>query len=262
MVAGGGDNAASAVSVNVIESGNAFLSLGTSGVYFVADEDYHPNPDATVHTFCHCLPNLWHEMTVHLSAASCLSWLKNLLGISDLEPLIQEAKANETDANVPIFLPYLSGERSPLNDPYARGVFFGMTHETKACHLTQAVLEGVAFAFAQGQAAMYDAGVNINNISVVGGGAKNAYWGEILSAALNKSLVYRKAADVGGAYGAARLAWLAANGGDPRTVFQSLPINYVIEPNQNRSERLIHKQALFAELYQQLKGTFTATYGH
>jgi xylulokinase len=260
IVAGGGDNAASAISVGVIATGNAFLSLGTSGVYFVADEKYQPNPGATVHTFCHCLPNRWHEMSVHLSAASCLTWLKNLLAVKNLNTLIATAKKHETDANTPIFLPYLSGERSPLNDPYARGVFFGMTHETKSYHLVQAVLEGVAFAFAQGQRAMLAAGVKINDISVVGGGARTLYWGEILSAALNQTLTYRQAADMGGAYGAARLAWLAMHDDDPVHAFPPPPILREIKAEKQRILRYKAKQKLFAELYQQLKGTFAAAY--
>lgn len=262
IVAGGGDNAASAISVGVIPTGSAFLSLGTSGVYFVADDAYQPNPGAAVHTYCHCLPKRWHEMTVHLSAASCLNWLRLLLDVNNLNPLIAEAKKHEheTEAHIPIFLPYLSGERSPLNDPYARGVFFGMTHETKSYHLVQAVLEGVAFAFAQGQQAMLDAGVKIKDISVVGGGATTPFWSEILSAALKQTLTYREAADMGGAYGAARLAWLAVHAADPATAFPPPPIVRQVAPTASRVLRYEKKQKLFAELYQQLKGTFAAAY--
>lgn len=261
-VVGGGDNAASAISVNVTEPGKAFLSLGTSGVYFVASECFKPNPLSAVHTYCHCLPNLWHQMTVHLSAASCLGWLRRLLNldIDRLNALIRQAKRDETNPNIPIFLPYLSGERTPHNDPYARGVFFGMTYETKIHHLVQAVLEGVAFAFAEGHAAMHATNVKIEDISVIGGGARNIYWGEILSAALNKPLIYRESANVGGAYGAARLAWLAINGGDPRTALRALAIKKTIEPDQNRVERYVEKQTLFTELYQQLKKTFANAY--
>jgi len=256
LVAGGGDNAASAISMNVTQPGSAFLSLGTSGVFFVADQQYRPNPQQAVHTFCHCLPGLWHEMTVHLSAAASLDWLAHILNNQNIADLIQQAQQHES-ADTPIFLPYLSGERTPHNDPYARGVFFGMTHNTQAPHLVQAVLEGVAFAIAQGQQMMQSAGVTIDEVSVVGGGARSRYWGEILSAALQRPLVYRQASNVGGAYGAARLAWLAIHDTvDPLKAFASPPIDYIIEPDPQRVDQYVNKQPLFNELYQQLKGTF------
>ncbi len=262
IVAGGGDNAASAISVNVTQPGRAFLSLGTSGVYFVADNDYHPNPEATVHTFCHCLPNTWHEMTVHLSAACCLDWLANLLQRRDIGALLDEAHKNES-TDTPIFLPYLSGERTPHNDPYARGVFFGMTHNTKAHHLAQSTLEGVAFALAQGQQAMEQAGVAIDEISVIGGGAKSYYWGEILSAALQKPLAYYKTGEVGAAYGAARLAWLALHPDcSIENAFPPSPIDHIIKPSEERQQRFARQQIIFNELYQQLKGTFAKAYHH
>ncbi|MEM9243504.1 MAG: xylulokinase [Pseudomonadota bacterium] len=260
LVAGAGDNAASAVSMTITKPGEAFLSLGTSGVYFTADNCFRPNPEQGVHTFCHCLPNLWHEMTVHLSAASCLDWVAGIVGADDLTELLHHVEQNEAE-DVPIFLPYLSGERTPHNDPYARGVFFGMTHRTQPTHLVQAVLEGVAFAFAQGQAAMKDAGVDINHVSVVGGGARNRYWGKILSAALQQALCYNQDADVGAAYGAARLAWLGMHEkADPSEVFAPAKLLYSIMPETRRVEHYQQRQQLFNELYCQLKSVFNKAY--
>ena len=256
VVAGGaGDNAAAAVSMNVIAPGSAFLSLGTSGVYFVASQDYRANPAAGVHTFCHCLPDLWHQMTVHLSAASCLGWLAGVVGASPAELLAEAENTPPSHDNV-IFLPYLSGERTPHNDPYARGVFFGLSHTTQCADLTRAVLEGVAFAFADGQDAMLAAQLPIHEVAVVGGGARSVYWGKILAAVLNRPLVYREDREAGAAVGAARLGWLAVHHTNPETAFITPPVENRVEPEQNLLEIYTRKRAIFQQLYGQLQGVF------
>ena len=138
---GGGDNAASAVGIGVVASCDGFISLGTSGVLFVVNDQYRPNPAAAVHAFCHALSNRWHQMSVMLSAASGLRWLCNTVGVKEAELLAEaEALAADDTASAPIFLPYLSGERTPHNDPHAQGVFFGMTHETTRTHLAYALI--------------------------------------------------------------------------------------------------------------------------
>ncbi len=255
VVAGGGDNAASAISMGVVTTGAAFLSLGTSGVYFVADDQYRPHPKAGMHTMCHCLPNLWHEMNVHLSAASCLTWLSQLLNKSDITELFSDAKQH-IRKNTPLFLPYLTGERSPHLDPHAKGVFFGLNPDTKTSDLAQAVLEGVAFAFADGQQAMLNAGIEPKEISVVGGGARSRYWGKILASALKRPLLYRKQAEVGGALGAARLAFFAIHGGDPVKVFSPPPLEEVIEPDETLMSKYEQQIKLFQSIYQNLKPLF------
>lgn len=257
VVGGGGDNPAGAISVNVIKSGEAFLSLGTSGVYFVASDRYQANPQGGVHTFCHCVPHRWHHMTVHLSAASCLTWLAGTLNISAQE-LILEAENSPIKAkeNNLIFLPYLSGERSPHNNPYASGVFFGLTHATTRVDLTRAVLEGVAFSFADGQDAMLQAGIEIGDVSVVGGGAQSFYWGKILASALQRPLIYRTSREVGSAFGAARLAWLAVNKADPETAFISPAIEKIIDPDSELCEQYLKKREVFKQLYFSLQNIF------
>jgi xylulokinase len=255
VVAGGGDNAASALSIGATEPGQAFLSLGTSGVYFVADNQFRPNPEETLHTFCHCLPQRWHQMSVHLSAASCLDWVGEILGQKNTGELIDLARQHDPETT-PVFLPYLSGERTPHNDPYARAAWVGMTANSRKFELVQAVLEGVAFAFAQGQQVIKNAGVDINTVSVIGGGARSAYWGEILATVLQRPLVYRQQAAIGAAYGAARLAWFSQHGGDFATAFPSPPIEHIIYPNTNGYKHLQKRQQLFAQLYQQLKPVF------
>jgi xylulokinase len=156
VVAGGGDNAAGAVGVGVVADGDALLSLGTSGVIFVATREFRPNPARAVHAFCHCLPNLWHQMSVHLSAASCVDWVARLLGVEGPAAVFALAEQAGPAAAPEIFLPYLSGERTPHNDPAVRGAFLGLGHETTPARLAQAVLEGVAFALADGLDALRD----------------------------------------------------------------------------------------------------------
>jgi xylulokinase len=255
VVGGGGDNPAGAISVNVIKPGSAFLSIGTSGVYFVASSSYSPNSAGGVHTFCHCLPNQWHYMSVHLSAASCISWLASTLQV-DAQQLLIEAEKDFTHNTNVIFLPYLSGERTPHINPYAKGIFFGMTHTTTRADLTRAVLEGVAFAFADGQDAMLQANVVIDDVSVVGGGAKSLFWGKILAAALQRPLIYRANREVGAALGAARLGFLAANNTDPQTAFTMPPIENVIEPDPALMDSYVKKQQTFRNLYHRLEDMF------
>ncbi len=256
VVAGGGDNAASAISLGAIEAGQSFLSLGTSGVYFVADDQFRPNPQQTLHTFCHCLPQRWHQMSVHLSAASCLEWIAQVINQPDVQGLIEKAKSHHPD-HTPVFLPYLSGERTPHNNPHARGALVGLTHSSGTAECVQAVLEGVAFAFREGQEVIDQAGVKINSVSVTGGGSRSLYWGEILASVLQRALVYRRQAEVGGAYGAARLAWYAIHGGEYATAFPPPQIENIINPI-DAYPALIKRQRLFGYCYQQLCPIFDA----
>ncbi len=210
-VAGGaGDQAAGAIGAGVTEPGQAFLSLGTSGVVFAASNAFEPAPANGVHAFCHALPNRWHTMTVMLSAAACLDWVTKLTGYSNVGVAL-EAAANSAAATekLPIFLPYLSGERTPHNDPTAKGAFIGLTHETGPAELVRSTLEGVAFGLRDGIDAMPN---RPNELSVIGGGSQSVYWAQILADALAVPLIYRDAADVGPANGAARLARLAVTG--------------------------------------------------
>ena len=255
IAAGGGDNAAGAVSVQVVQAGSGFLSLGTSGVYFVCNDGYRPNERGGVHTYCHCLPSLWHQMTVHLSAASCLAWFAKIAHAS-IEELLDEAESSGAASSPVQFLPYLQGERTPYNDPYARALFFGMGADTERRELTLSVLEGVAQAFAQGQKAMVEAGTAICDVCVVGGGAKSLFWGSILASALDRQLTYRCDREVGAALGAARLACLAHSQGDPATAFAPPPVEAVVSPNNARAQALAGKAVLFRLLYERLKDCF------
>ncbi len=256
VAAGGGDNAAGAVGVGVIDEGDAFLSLGTSGVLFLANKSFLPNPDRAVHAFCHALPKRWHQMTVMLSAASCVDWAANLTGSADAGALLAKVEARGRLDGPEIFLPYLSGERTPHNDPYARGVLFGLNHDSDAAAVGQAVLEGVAFAFADGLDALIEAGATVGQISVIGGGARSSWWGKTLAAALGRPLAYRDGSEVGPAYGAARLARLAATKDAIEDVCTPPPIRAVIEPDDRDREALEGKRDQFVQLYKDLRARF------
>lgn len=256
VAAGAGDNAAGAVGVGVVVPGTAFLSLGTSGVLFVSGDRFAPNPERGVHAFCHALPHRWHQMSVILSAASCLGFAARLTGAPDEATLLREAADHPEDIGSLVFLPYLSGERTPHNDPYAKGVFFGLTHETTRAALTRAVLEGVAFAFADGLAALEEAGASVERLLVIGGGARSALWGRILASVLDKPLDYPVGAEIGPAFGAARLARLAVTGEDPEAVCRPPDIRRSVDPDPALAAGLAGRRRLFRRLYGDLKDAF------
>jgi xylulokinase len=251
VAAGAGDNAAGAVGIGVINPNEAFLSLGTSGVYFVANESYLPNADSAVHTFCHCIANTWHQMSVILSAASCLSWVTKLTGAVNEQSLLDEVALEDfTKPCVVTFLPYLSGERTPHNNPDAQGVFFGLGHNTSRAVLGRAVLEGVAFAFADGQQVLFDAGTKIEQVSVIGGGARSELWGKILASVLNQPLIYREGSEVGPAFGAARLARMAVTCELPATVCLPGKIKHIIEADSAMAAIYRVQYQKYQDLYQ------------
>lgn len=257
VVGGGGDNAAGAIGVGVVRPGDAFLSLGTSGVLFLANDGYRPNPAGGVHTFCHAVPKHWHQMSVILSAASCVDWAARLCGLAGAGALFDAAEARNCPTAGEIFLPYLSGERTPHNDPNAQGVLFGLTHESSASCIAQAVLEGVAFAFRDGMDALLASGAKIESIAVIGGGARSAYWGKILSSVLRRPLTYRDSGAVGPAYGAARLARMGAEKASIEEVCTPPPILRVAEPDERLADLYFQKIGRYRSLYQNLKSMFS-----
>ena len=252
VAGGGGDNAASAAGIGVATPGTAFLSLGTSGVYFVANAAFSPAPERAVHAFCHCFPGTWHQMSVMLSAASCLAWLRGVTHADSEAQLDAEAQSVADDDARPIFLPYLSGERTPHNDPQACGVFFGLTHDTTRASLARAVLEGVAFAFADGQDALVAGGARIERVSLVGGGSRSALWAQILADTLGRPLVRHQGSEVGAALGAARLARLARGSEAVAEVCVAPPVLDRFEPDAARHARLATRLARFRDLYRAL----------
>ncbi len=256
VAAGGGDQAAGAIGVGVVRPGEASLSLGTSGVLFAASDVVRANPDRAVHAFCHCVPDTWHQMSVILSAASCLAWVTRLVGARDEAALLAEIEAADRPNEGLIFLPYLSGERTPHNDPHATGTFVGLDHDTDAAAIGRAVLEGVAFAFADAQDALLSAGTAIDTVSVIGGGARSAFWGRIMASVLDRPLVYRAGSEVGPALGAARLGRLAVTGETPAEVCTAPPVAFEVEPDAVLRELYASRLGHYRDLYARLRGAF------
>ncbi|CND74179.1 xylulokinase [Yersinia kristensenii] len=251
IAGGGGDNAASAVGIGAINPGDGFISLGTSGVLFAVNDCYRPNPQSAVHAFCHALPHRWHQMSVMLTAASALRWLCQLLGTNETTLLSEVAQLSRAEQRLaPIFLPYLSGERTPHNDPLATGAFHGMTHATDRAALGYAVLEGVTFGIADGLRVLEQAGTQLSQSSLIGGGARSAWWGQLMADALNLPIVTHCGGEAGGALGAARLGWLAT-GGDEQLVCAKPPIEQRFIPDVNRQDALFDRLDRYRLLYQQ-----------
>jgi xylulokinase len=218
VIAGGaGDNAASACGMGTVTEGSAFVSLGTSGVLFAANASYLPNPESAVHAFCHALPNTWHQMGVILSATDALNWYSGVTGKSAGELTGALGDTLKAPASV-TFLPYLSGERTPHNDAVIRGVFTGLGHESDLTVLTQAVLEGVTFAFRDNLEALRSAGTTISRATAIGGGSRSHYWLKSIATSLGISIDIPTDGDFGAAFGAARLGLIAATGADPVSV--------------------------------------------
>lgn len=253
VVAGGGDNAAGAVGVGMVDAGQAMLSLGTSGVYFAVSDGFRSKPESAVHSFCHALPNRWHLMSVMLSAASCLDWAARLTGLGSVPALLAAAEQANEDAGVVWFLPYLSGERTPHNNPQAKGVFFGLSHQHGPAELARAVLEGVGYALADGMDVVHSCGITPKSITLIGGGARSPYWRQMLADISGQTLDYRTGGDVGPALGAARLAQIAMSPGQPlQSLLPQLPLEQQHQPDMARHQKYAGRRQVFNQIYQQL----------
>jgi xylulokinase len=211
VVGGGGDQAAQAVGVGAVEPGIVALTLGTSGVVFATTPSALVEPDGRLHAFCHAVPGRWHFMGVMLSAAGSLQWYRDSLAPGvPFDDLVAEAADVSPGSEGLLFLPYLTGERTPHPDPLARGAWVGLTIRHGRPHLTRAVLEGVAFGIKDSFTLIQDAGLGgIQQVRVSGGGARSALWRQIMADVLGVELVTVNTAE-GAAYGAALLAAVGA----------------------------------------------------
>ncbi|GBQ61630.1 glycerol kinase [Ameyamaea chiangmaiensis NBRC 103196] len=212
VVAGSaGDNAAGAVGLGAVKPGQSFVSLGTSGVVWATTDRFRPNAGDAVHAFCHTVPDTWHQMGVTLSAAASLAWWSRIAGRSEGD-LIAEVPERIEAPGTALFAPYLSGERTPHNDGAVRGAFVHLAQDTDRAALTQAVLEGVAFSLRDALEGLRAAGSTVTEADVIGGGSKSRVWVEIIAATLGITLHRLAQGETGGAFGAARLARIAATG--------------------------------------------------
>lgn len=213
VAGGGGDNMCAGIGVGAVQAGAAYVSLGTSGVWCVANDRFLPARGGGMHTHRHAVPGLYAQHAVVLSAGGALTWIAGLLGRHDIGALLAEVEAARlSPADTPVFTPYLAGERTPHDDPQLTAAFSGLTHRTGPLHLVQAVLEGVALALADGHAALTGSGAAIERIVLTGGGARSALWVRLVAAAVGQPLTLTADRQAGPAIGAARLARSAVGG--------------------------------------------------
>jgi xylulokinase len=260
VAAGGGDNAAAAVGVGVVREGAVSTSIGTSGVLFAHRDEFSRDPSGRVHAFCHAVPGAFHLMAVTLSAGGSLSWWRERLGGgADFETLVGEASAVAPGAEGLVFLPYLTGERSPHLDAQARGGFVGLTVRHGRAHLTRAVMEGVAFSMRDGLEVMRGLGTPDGDLRAVGGGARSPLWLRLQADVYGRP-IRRTLIDEGPAYGAALLAGVAAG------VFSDVDDasarvrlrDAVTEPDPERARRYDELYAVYASLYPALRDSMHA----
>ncbi|MCE7027375.1 xylulokinase [Jiella avicenniae] len=251
VAGGGGDNAASACGVGVAAPGTGFLSLGTSGVLFTATAGYDPVPETALHTFCHAIPGLWHQMGVTLSAAGCMDWLSKLL---KEEPAALTGALGETIAapGRPMFLPYLSGERTPHNDADIRGVLTGIESDTSREAMTRAVLEGVAYSMRDCLDAAGEK-PKPQRLIAVGAGSRSAYWLQLMATVLETEIALPAAGDFGAAFGAARLGITAATGADPKSIIKEPPVARTFEPVADEIDVFREAHRRYKALYPAIK---------
>jgi xylulokinase len=259
VVAGGGDQAATAVGVGAVREGIVSLALGTSGVVFASTGQPFIEPEGRLHAFCHAVPGQWHLMGVMLSAAGSLRWFRDTFapGIA-YDSLLNEALDVPPGSDGLLFLPYLTGERTPYADPHARGAFIGLTVRHTRAHLTRAVLEGVAFGLRDSFRLMEHAGVPApEQVRVSGGGARSTVWRQILADVLNTELATINTTE-GAAYGAAILAgvgtgvWPDVGTASARTV----RITGTTEVRMDEAQTYSAYYYRYRELYPALKPTF------
>jgi len=251
IAAGGGDNAAAAVGSGIVEVGLASSSIGTSGVLFAYTAEFTPDPSGRLHAFCHAVPGAYHLMGVTLSAGGSLNWWRQVLGSQyEYDELIELAETAPVGSEGLIFLPYLSGERTPHLDPSARGAFFGLTARHGVSHLTRAVMEGVTYSLADCLQLMSDRGVVVDHVRAVGGGARSRLWRQMQADVFGVP-VRRTTVDEGPAYGAALLAGVTAgvfkDVGEACSVVRLRPDAEA--PNEDDAQLYRHYLKVYRDLY-------------
>lgn len=252
VVAGGGDNAASACGVGALAEGDGFVSLGTSGVLLAPRNGFTPKPESAVHTFCHAIPGTWYQMGVILAATDSLNWLSRISGEtpSGMTAALGDAIS---EPGVLRFLPYLSGERTPHNDSTVRGAFVGLDIAMDRADLTRAVLEGVSFALCDSLKALQSTGATLSRLLAIGGGAQSRYWVELLATTLDLPVDLPAQGEFGAALGAARLAICGITGAAPLEVMTKPPVAETILPRVELRAAYQDAYSAYAASYSALK---------
>ncbi len=265
VVAGGGDNAATAVGLGAVDPGVLTISIGTSGVLFAPLDHYPDRVDGKLHVFCHAVPSRWHVMSVTLAAGGSLHWLRDVLspllpvsGDEAYDWLLSRAAYAPSGSDGLVFLPYLTGERTPIVDPHARGVFFGLHMAHRLEHLVRAVAEGVAFSQLQGLDLIREAGAAAEVARGAGGGLQSAVWRQILADVLGIG-IQATASATGAARGAALLAGMGLglySEGRLGIVWEDQPVT---RPDPDPAAALQAGYSTYRALYPSLKPLFAAT---
>jgi xylulokinase len=259
VMAGGGDQAAGGVGVGAVRPGIVALTLGTSGVVFTATDSPLIEPLGRLHAFCHALPDCWHLMGVMLSAAGSLQWYRDALAPeTGFDELLDEAAEAPAGSEGLLFLPYLSGERTPHPDPLARAAWVGLTLRHKRGHLTRAVLEGVSFGLKDGFALLQSVGSGaIEQVRISGGGARSLLWRQTLANILGVELVTINTTE-GAAYGAALLAGVGYGAWpDVQTACaQIIKIVGRVSPEEKQIKMYERMYEQYRALYPALKNSF------
>lgn len=257
VVAGAGDNAAAAVGTGVVGEGGCNISLGTSGTLFISSEKFGVDPNNALHAFCHA-DGGWHLMGCMLSAASCNKWLcEDILGTSDYSAEQAAITDDKLGKNHVYFLPYLMGERSPINDTDARGTFTGLSMDSTRADMVQAVLEGVAFALRDSLEVAKDIGLKIDRSRLCGGGARSPLWRKMLANILDLPLDIPQTEE-GPGYGGAMLAMVGTG------AFESVAacsaaltgVKETVEPDPELSTLYEERYSQFRQIYPALKDLF------
>ena len=232
------------------------MSLGTSAQVFLAASTFRPEPDPTVHAFCHALPGRWYGMAALLNGASPMSAVARWTGRADVGALLGEVEAGFVGPSPLLALPYLFGERTPHDDANARGAVIGLTGSTTSVDIAQAMMEAVAFSLRDGLDAFDPERARPAALGFIGGGSRSRFWGRVIASVLDLALVRYEGAERGPAFGAARLARLAATGDEPAAVATPPAVAEVIEPDARLADAYAPRIAAFRSLYAALKGEF------
>lgn len=267
VVAGGGDQACGAVGVGVVREGIASVALGTSGVVFVHDDSYQADKACRLHSFCHGVPGKWHRMGVMLSAGGSFQWWKNHFAFEELERAQEQgrdvyelltslAETAPLGSEGLLFLPYLTGERTPHPDPKARGGFIGLNLRHTKAHLTRAVLEGITFGLRDSMELIKESGIQITELRVNGGGARSPFWRQMIADIFGYPVVTVNSTD-GPAYGAAVMAASGVTGKDITSLCEAwIQVVNRTEPNAETHAKYNEYYNVYRSLYPTLRETF------
>jgi xylulokinase len=244
VVAGAGDAAAGCVGLRMVRPGQDFINLGTSAQIFITSDRHEQSPAEMIHSFSHALQGRWFRMAALLNGASALGWLARIL--SETPAKLASEAARVWSAETPLFLPYLSGERTPHNDPHARGVFFGLASASERADLAAATLDGVALALRDAFEALARSGSVSSVMGATGGGTRDKFWLSLIASSLNLPIEVYGGAASGAAVGAALLARAVSF---PLDDLPPLRVSDRIEPNPEMSDILDERYSRFTKLY-------------